>query len=299
MSICGPLLSITTTRNSYPMHVAPQRHPDTHTDPSTTVRLGENERGMFGACNLRHERLVGACATGPCVAGSQISRTCVQAWTAAPPTPGLRWGRSPYTCIPLPNTESATRLPERRPSARVPRPAGIPAAQPPRPNRITPVALPSQIQGVTSIVLHPTLTKPMARLALDFAAIPTAESNAAWGPLLSQPATHPELPSLTIISPRLPWAITAHASGRTLRCLTVADVLGAIHQALRLQVDEDQFVDMTQGGGHCSRRGINGNGNGGITYRGMTRMDLLEGRTRFAGLFASDMGCDIWILQVM
>ncbi|KAJ7460001.1 hypothetical protein B0H11DRAFT_1639572, partial [Mycena galericulata] len=57
----------------------------------------------------------------------------------------------------------------------------------------------------------------------------------------SEPATHPVLPSLTIISSRIPWAITAQASGEILRCLTVADVLSAIHQALRLQIDEEQF----------------------------------------------------------
>ncbi|KAJ6582461.1 hypothetical protein DFH09DRAFT_860451, partial [Mycena vulgaris] len=55
-----------------------------------------------------------------------------------------------------------------------------------------------------------------------------------------QPATYPELPSLTIISSRLPWAITAHA-GETRRCVTVADVLGAISEALRLPVDKEDF----------------------------------------------------------
>ncbi|KAJ7459994.1 hypothetical protein B0H11DRAFT_1675145, partial [Mycena galericulata] len=119
----------------------------------------------------------------------------------------------------------------------------------------------------------------------------------------SEPATHPVLPSLTIISSRIPWAITAHASGKTLRYLTVADVLSAIHQALWLQIDEEHFrldcVVMTQSGSHSPRRGGKGAQNAGITYRGgMTRLDLLAGKTIFGGLFRSEMGCDVWVLEV-
>ncbi|KAJ7773867.1 hypothetical protein B0H16DRAFT_1304168, partial [Mycena metata] len=114
-----------------------------------------------------------------------------------------------------------------------------------------------------------------------------------------QPATHPPLPSLTIISPCLPWAITAHASGRMVRCLSVADVFAAIWDVLYLQVDEQGFQDwkiMTQGGSHSPtwRRQRDR-----IAYRaGMTRMELLGGRTTFSGLSASDMGCDTWVLEV-
>jgi hypothetical protein len=63
----------------------------------------------------------------------------------------------------------------------------------------------------------------------------------------------PVLPSLTIESPRLPWAITAHASGNVVCCVSVADVVGAIHSALGLQVDGEGFADweaMTRDGGH-------------------------------------------------
>ncbi|KAJ7115142.1 hypothetical protein C8R43DRAFT_825748, partial [Mycena crocata] len=115
----------------------------------------------------------------------------------------------------------------------------------------------------------------------------------------AQAATYPELPSLTIVSSRLPWAITAHASGRTLRCLTVADVLDAMFDALRLRVDEAQFEDwtlMTQNGAHSPSTGLT---RSGITYRGaLTRLDLLEGKTKFFGLSPSTMGCDIWVLEV-
>ncbi|KAJ7115127.1 hypothetical protein C8R43DRAFT_823510, partial [Mycena crocata] len=115
---------------------------------------------------------------------------------------------------------------------------------------------------------------------------------------LSEPATYPELPSLSIVSARLPWAITAHASGREVRYLTVGDVLNAIFDALRLHVDEEHFSDwavIPQSGPHRPRNALKSSG---ITYRnGMTRLDLLE-ETTFAGLFPSAMGCDIWVLEV-
>ncbi|KAJ6582459.1 hypothetical protein DFH09DRAFT_912291 [Mycena vulgaris] len=121
--------------------------------------------------------------------------------------------------------------------------------------------------------------------------MPFPEGNDAW----HKPATYPELPSLTIISPRLPWAITAHA-GRTRRSVVVTDVLSAISEALHLPVDKEDFKDwaiMTQSGGHCPRGGLIAH------HDGMTRRDLLQGRTRFAGLVPSATGCDIWGLEVV
>jgi hypothetical protein len=72
--------------------------------------------------------------------------------------------------------------------------------------------------------------------------------------------------------------------------------MGAIWDALSLHVDSEQFKDWeitTQRGSYSPKR------RKGITYRnGMTRLDLLEGKTRFAGLSESTMGCDIWVLEV-
>ncbi|KAJ7487967.1 hypothetical protein FB451DRAFT_1226065 [Mycena latifolia] len=227
---------------------------------------------------------------GPC-APSEILRPSAVTRSCAPPAPGLHWGKPLYTCVHLPDVYNAP--PDQRQCAGVPRLADIPDAQP---HRVRPIALPPQIEGVVHVTLHPALAQSRARLPVDFASMPIPESNAAWHPLFAEPATYPGLPSLTIISPRLPWVITAHASGRTLRCVAVADVLGAICAALRLCVDREQVVMMTQSGSHCPRRG---GLEGGIMYRhGMTRLDLLEGNTEFAGLVASAMGCDIWTLQL-
>ncbi|KAJ7135693.1 hypothetical protein C8R44DRAFT_729259 [Mycena epipterygia] len=103
----------------------------------------------------------------------------------------------------------------------------------------------------------------------------------------------PALPSLTIVSQQLPWAITAHGSGRTLRWLTVSDVLDAVWRPLRLQVDEEGFRDwiMMQSGSHSPMPELKGGRSGEIMYQGgMTRLDLLGGKATFAGLVASGMG---------
>ncbi|KAJ7041526.1 hypothetical protein C8F04DRAFT_1079121 [Mycena alexandri] len=205
---------------------------------------------------------------------------------------------TPYTYSLNSRADSAPPASHRRQYTRIPRLDPIPVAtQPHHPqSRIKPIPLPPQRTGVTSVIKHPALAKPGTLIAVDLASLPRAASNAAWH---HQPATHPPLPSLTIISPCLPWAITAHASGRIVRCLSVADVFAAIWEALCLQVDEQGFQDwqiMTQGGSHSP---IRRRKRDRITYReGMPRIELLEGKTTFGGLSASDMGCDTWVLEV-
>lgn len=212
------------------------------------------------------------------------------------PTP--RQKRPPYVGAPILRAISAPGTPDGRQRAGVTRLAGMPDAQPHPRSRPRPIALPPQVHGITVVTLHPALAKSATPLAIDFASLPTMESDAVW---LSTPATHPGLPSLTILSPHIPWAITAHASGRIARYLTVADVMGAIWTSLSLRVDAEQFEReiTTQGGIHSLKRRKKGIESGGLTYRnGMTRLDLLDGKTRFAGLSESTMGCDTWILEV-
>ncbi|KAJ6571472.1 hypothetical protein B0H19DRAFT_1231264, partial [Mycena capillaripes] len=227
----------------------------------------------------------------------------------APTAPTPRQRRSSYVGASIPCANRAPDTPNSRQRTGVPRLAGIPDAQPhPHPHpqsRRRPIALPPQIHATTTVILHPALAKSGTPLAIDFASLPTTESNAAWYHLLSTPATHPGLPSLTILAPSLPWAITAHASGSIVRCLTVADVMGAIWAALSLRIDAEQFEremttrDMTtRGGSHSPKRRNKAVESGGLTYwNGMTRLDLLQGKTRFAGLSESTMGCDTWVLE--
>ncbi|KAJ7773868.1 hypothetical protein B0H16DRAFT_1510268 [Mycena metata] len=231
-------------------------------------------------------------------APSDIPKYSVSSPYYAPPASAQRWGTYPHTYSPSSSAGHAVPIPHQRQYTRIPRLDPIPVAtQPHHPqSRIKPIPLPPQITGVTTVILHPALAKPGTPIAVDLASLPSAALNAAWH---QQPATHPPLPSLTIISPCLPWAITAHASGRMVRCLSVADVFAAIWETLCFQVDEQGFRDwriMTQGGCHSPRRRRRRDR---ITYReGMSRMELLGERTTFSGLSASDMGCDTWVLEV-
>ncbi|KAJ7206916.1 hypothetical protein GGX14DRAFT_366884 [Mycena pura] len=122
-----------------------------------------------------------------------------------------------------------------------------------------------------------------------------------------EPATFPGLPSLTITSPRLPWAMTAHASASR-ACVTVGDVVRTIHGALGICVTEGEVeewmadrarardgpgsfvVDVfkTRRTGEKRKRAY---------QRGMTRLALLEGRTKFLGLSESAMGCDVCLVE--
>ncbi|KAJ7053669.1 hypothetical protein C8F01DRAFT_1165825 [Mycena amicta] len=171
--------------------------------------------------------------------------------------------------------------------------------------RLRPIALPSQLAGVTSVTLHPLLGRPTCvRISLANDALGLSaqwlQRPASLAKALQAPATYPALPSLTLVVAELPWVITVHSQGQGQAGfgVTVGDVLCAIRDALRLDVDEMQFDDwrlgleMTPGGRDRPTE-----------YRpGMTRADLLAGRTMFGGLWLdsdSDLeGCDIWTLEL-
>ncbi|KAJ7051336.1 hypothetical protein C8F01DRAFT_965491, partial [Mycena amicta] len=93
-------------------------------------------------------------------------------------------------------------------------------------------------------------------------------------------ATLPALPSLTVTSADIPWAITAHASGEFIPHLSVVDVLLAISHALQMGIGVEDWARYANANAkHKSRgdRSQHRNGN-------LRRIDLLDGRTEFAGL---------------
>ncbi|KAJ7637399.1 hypothetical protein DFH06DRAFT_1433640 [Mycena polygramma] len=202
--------------------------------------------------------------------------------------PGLRWEHSPYVCVPLPNVsarDAAPAIPPRRDSSSRSEPA-----QP----RLKPIELPPQITGVTAVTLNPVLragANNNARIGVDFAlSVPWVgvDSHGA-----AEPATFPALPSLTLLSRRLPWAITVHTSGAS---VVVADVLQAIQRALGIRITEEEFLEHQ--GEEQSRRQAPRGFKGRRQYQsGMTRLDLLEGAARFGGLSESTMGCEVWMVD--
>ncbi|KAJ7096573.1 hypothetical protein B0H15DRAFT_825648 [Mycena belliarum] len=256
------------------------------------MRMNQRDAGGIWAHNAPPHNTIVAPPSGPC-ARSDASRLPPRIWSGASAVASLRLGQS---TTPFLSVEDGPQDP--RQSSVLPRLAEMPDAQPRRPSRPHLVALPPQIEGITDVTMHPALVRESVLRTIDFMSMPTPARYTSWRTLLSEPATCPGLPSLTILAPQLPWVITAHASNISLS-VSVADILAAICDALRLCVDERQFEDwvmMTQDGHRpCPRR----RRNTGIAYRpGMTRLDLFEGKTKFAGLRASAMGCDIWTLVV-
>ncbi|CAK5272340.1 unnamed protein product [Mycena citricolor] len=115
-----------------------------------------------------------------------------------------------------------------------------------------------------------------------------------------QSATIPALPSLTIAVPRLPWLVVAHASSLALG-VSVMDVLSAISRDLGMLVSRREWEEEVLGN---SLRWRSGKGTKPRPWQlGMTRLDLLEGYTRFGGLVQKDdgsVGFDgaVWLLNL-
>ncbi|KAK6992659.1 hypothetical protein R3P38DRAFT_2657946 [Favolaschia claudopus] len=198
--------------------------------------------------------------------------------------PGLCWETSPYVCIPLP--ELSIFLPPARPLP-LPNFRETVKAQPP----FKSVPLPAQISGITEISLHPALRLECREtvVKLDFRL--SEIENSVDAKLWEESATFPGLPSLTVISGKLPWPITAHASREW---VTVGDALSAIWRALNIPIVEEDFDEWIEDHtaapplpkiGHKRKR---------MYSDDMTRMALLEGSTVFGGLTPSTMGCEVW-----
>ncbi|KAJ7115066.1 hypothetical protein C8R43DRAFT_961164 [Mycena crocata] len=230
---------------------------------------------MNGGHNTPHPRPFWAPSSGPC-ASSRIFEPQPPVHVQWPFEPGLRFERSPYTCIPPPNFLVLPNGPY-EPDI------------PPRTPHIRPVALPAQITRIAAIKLNPVLrfsdkTPGSARLDVDLAGT-LSDVVGLNGPVLEEPATYPGLPSLTVLCPHLPWSITVHASGGW---VTVGDVIHTILGALRIRVTEDQFDEWVMTEFPCQRVGR------GLERRraydsGMTRLGFLQGKHVFAGLSDSDM----------
>ncbi|KAJ7637368.1 hypothetical protein DFH06DRAFT_655378 [Mycena polygramma] len=215
---------------------------------------------------------------------------------AMPIPSGFKYERAPYACVPHPSMFAPNEpdvFPRRAFNTNV---NAIKSPTQLRGPRLKPIALPPQISGVTAVTLNPVLRLGArfngARIDVDFA------SDTRMEPAVSMElAVFPGLPSLTLFSPRLPWAITVHASGRF---VTVGDLLQAIHQSLDMRVTEDQAVSMgwrigyTETTGDILARGVKRKQG----YKDeMKRLDLLGGRTKFVGLSESTMGCEAWVVN--
>jgi len=224
--------------------------------------------------------------------------------------PPLILSKSPYSCIPLPTVErvpsnhSDTLAHKQLHSSAKPICTAPLAPRTPPPLVPYCIPLPPQIDTNT-VSINPVLEftpGPKPPINFDLSLPPSCVTTPrCHEQCLLEPATHPMLPSLTVISPLLPWAITIHRSSINPAFVTVADVLGTIHGAVHISVTEAEFEYLASDpavqmrGGAYGDRGYRVRGG---YQRDMQRLDLFGGKNKFLGLSKSSMGWDTWILNV-
>ncbi|KAH9836128.1 uncharacterized protein C8Q71DRAFT_760742 [Rhodofomes roseus] len=170
------------------------------------------------------------------------------------------------------------------------------------------------------VMIHPVLAAPRTALAWDLILPPSAAnvpttygSPSPLNPaLLAEPATHPGLPSLTIICDMLPWSITITPS-RT-HFVSVGDVLHALYRMLRLAVTETEVGVLppdtrvrVHSAFHARHKMLpDARSRAEEKQKGVKRVDFLMDLRRFAGLSIVMSGAalngkglgEVWALQL-
>ncbi|KAF9258800.1 hypothetical protein L218DRAFT_1004555 [Marasmius fiardii PR-910] len=174
----------------------------------------------------------------------------------------------------------------------------------PRQSLIPSIPLPSQIGHRGDFILHPSLRRTAESSGFEIVDLASAQhfvrarteaaayaaAYATFHPsYLAAPATEPRLPSLTIIHPSLPWCITVHRSRED--HVTVADVLYTLGRYFQMPLDREWAETVSRQSPRTAYRDS-------AKHRGMIRLDMLSGRTAFAGLSKSDAGTETWRLHV-
>ncbi|KAJ7160469.1 hypothetical protein C8R46DRAFT_1108190 [Mycena filopes] len=121
-----------------------------------------------------------------------------------------------------------------------------------------------------------------------------------------EPAVNPRQRALTLTTPHLPWPIHVSAAS-TRRYVAVADVLGAIYLALRMQATPAEF-DMLRTPAVMRRvsraytqrceRLLGRRGYAEEKRGGLRRVDFLTGYTAFQGIEPTAGGPDVWKLTI-
>ncbi|KAG7094562.1 hypothetical protein E1B28_005390 [Marasmius oreades] len=169
---------------------------------------------------------------------------------------------------------------------------------PPHRSLIPCIPLPSQIGHRGDFILHPSLrstpessgfeTVDLASVQHFVRARTEASHMTSHPSYLSAPATTPHLPSLTIVHPSIPWCITVHRSRA--EYVTIADILYTLGKDLQIPLDPEWS-------GRVARH-LRISQRDSVRHREMIRLDMLSGKTIFAGLSKSHSGTETWRLHV-
>ncbi|KAJ7229893.1 hypothetical protein GGX14DRAFT_409587 [Mycena pura] len=121
---------------------------------------------------------------------------------------------------------------------------------------------------------------------------------------LKEPAVYPAQRAIALTTPHLPWSVPVVAANGAY--VTVSDVLGALHAALRARVTPAEFSAlgsrklMRRATDAYTRRYMRLKGHRGYAEEkagGVHRVDFLMGCTKFKGLSATGTP-DVWRLHV-
>ncbi|KAL0066312.1 hypothetical protein AAF712_006743 [Marasmius tenuissimus] len=118
--------------------------------------------------------------------------------------------------------------------------------------------------------------------------------------LRAEPATVPPLPYVTLVSRCLPWAIEVQSSSNAQDAfVSVADVIGGLHCALRIRVTKAEFDlqqhqdEITAAFEERCHRVAKEEGEAAAELertKGLMRIDFLRGRSKFMGLSVARQG---------
>ncbi|KAJ7465687.1 hypothetical protein FB451DRAFT_1262169 [Mycena latifolia] len=119
-----------------------------------------------------------------------------------------------------------------------------------------------------------------------------------------EPAVYPPQPTISIVTPHLPWSIAVSASNG--RYVTVSDALAALHRALRVNVTSAEYNAlgshklMRRAAAAYTHRYMRLKGHRGYEEEkkhGVKRVDFLMGNTKFRGLSPTERA-GVWRLHV-
>jgi hypothetical protein len=165
-----------------------------------------------------------------------------------------------------------------------------------------------------SVLIHPVLglfNPPLINhdLTVPPDSIRTHDKKDLPERVLTEPATDPPMPFLTLTCDALPWSLKIPASSTHVDAfVTVSDVFNTLHYLLRLPVTPLEFSSIPTPEHeiavieafqkryrkyHADRRAYETE-----KSKGVKRVDFLMGKNRFMGLASTPRGPDVWALHV-
>ncbi|KAF9501627.1 hypothetical protein BDN71DRAFT_725398 [Pleurotus eryngii] len=124
--------------------------------------------------------------------------------------------------------------------------------------------------------------------------------------ILSEVATRPPLPSITLVSQYLPWKLEIKPTIRDF--VTVSDVINGMYRALRAAVSKAEYAalpslaarqQVTDAYSHRCARILDPSAKQVEMQKGLKRIDFFINKNRFIGLSSTSLGPHVWSINVL